>query len=584
MSDARTAAQMAVSTREASAAPPMADATTGFLDERRLLRGPWQAFERDIARLLVANGYDDVRVVGGSGDHGGDVLGVLGGKLWVFQCKHTTAGPPPREAIIEVVEAARFYEADRMVVAVSRPPGDGFNEERARYERAGLTIDVADPRVLLGLMARTPEYPPTRKRLRDYQVDASARFREALLSTGRGQVVLATGLGKTVVMAETVADLLRRGAIQGGRVLVLAHTRDLVEQLHRSFWYQLPRWVPTHQLANGESPTFWEGLTFATVQSARARLDALPDFGLVLVDEAHHIGADIFQSVVNVLRPPMLGGATATPWRGDGYDLTALLGPPVVRLGVADGLREGFLSDVDYRLLADNLNWELVQDKSRHRYSLSQLNRKLILPTRDDEAARAIRSTFDTEKRRAGIVFSPTIAHAQYFSAMLRQYGFRAETISSDMPARARDVLMAGFRAGRLDMVVTVDLFNEGVDVPDVDLVVFMRATHSRRIFVQQLGRGLRVSPLKDRVIVLDFVTDLRRVAEVVELERAARGGAMEHLMLDGEVVQFNDASAGTFLREWLLDQASLFLREDDPMLDVPRFDFPTPPAPGGVQ
>jgi len=560
------------------------DKDTGFLDERRLMRGPWQAFERDVARLLVANGYDDVRIVGGSGDHGGDVLGVQDGELWAFQCKHTTTTSPTRDAIAEVVEAGRFYGADHLVVAVSRPPSDAFNAERARYERMGLTIQVATPRVLLGLMARTPEYPRARRTLRDYQEDASTRMREALLATGRAQVVLATGLGKTLVMAETVADLLRDGLIRDDRVLVLAHTRELVDQLHRSFWYQLPAWVPTHQLSNGEMPSYWDGVTFATVQSTRAHLAELPRFGLVFVDEAHHIGADMFLDTIGELAPPMLAGVTATPWRGDRYDLDDILGPPLVRIGIADGLRRGFLSDVDYRLLADNIDWDIIQEASEHGYSLSQLNRRLILPTRDEEAANIIRDVFDTERRRAGIIFSPTIAHARHFAGMLRLYGFRAEPIASDMAARERDVLMAKFRAGQLDLIVTVDLFNEGVDVPDVDLVVFMRATHSRRIFVQQLGRGLRVSPLKDRVVVLDFVTDLRRVAEVIELDRAAGRGKLEHLALAGGLVRFKDQSAGTFLREWMLDQASLLLREDDPKLDLPRFEFPAPAAPGGVQ
>lgn len=560
------------------------DLDAGFLNERRLLHGPWQAFERDIARMLVANGYDDVRVVGGSGDHGGDVLGVQRGELWVFQCKHTTTSPPPREAIAEVVEAGRFYGADHLVVAVSRPPSDAFNADKARYERMGLTIQVASPRVLLDLMARSPEYPSSRKTLRGYQDEASTRVREALLATGRAQIVLATALGKTLIMAETVADLLRDGLIRDGRVLVLAHTRELVDQLHRSFWPQLPRWVPTHQLSNGETPSYWDGITFATVQSARARLETLPSFGLVLVDEAHHIGADMFLDTLAALAPPMLAGVTATPWRGDRYDLDDLLGPPLVRMGIADGLREGFLSDVDYRLLADNVDWQIIQDASMHSYSLTQLNKRLILPTRDEEAANITRAVFDAEKRRAGVVFSPTVAHAELFAGVLRLHGLRAEAISSETPARERDVLMAKFRAGQLDLVVTVDLFNEGVDVPDVDLVVFMRATHSRRIFVQQLGRGLRVSPGKDRVVVLDFVTDLRRIAEVIELERAARGGEVEHLILDGDIVRFNDRSAGTFLREWMLDQASLLLREDDPTLDLPRFEFPRPPLPGGVQ
>ena len=555
-----------------------------FLDERRLLLGPWQAFERDVARLLLANGFDDVRTVGGVGDRGGDVLGVKTGQLWVFQCKHTTTSPPPSDAIAEVVEAARYYRAERMVVATSRPPGDAFTQERLRLERTGLKVEVADPSVLLTLMEQTPEYSPARRTLHDFQNDVTTRFREALLDTGRAQIVLATGLGKTVVMAEVVADLLRDGLVKGDRVLVLAHTRALVDQLQRNFWYQLPKWVATHRLAEGESPSYWDGVTFATFQSASSRLETLPEFGLVLVDEAHHIGAETFRQTLEALAPPMKGGVTATPWRGDGYDVDQLLGAPVARIGISEGLQRGFLAETDYRLLADNVDWEFVQRASKHRYSLAQLNRMLILPTRDEQAVRIIKDVFEGERRRAGIVFSPTIVHADTFAGMLRHYGFRAEAISSDTPARERDVRMSRFRAGQLDLVVTVDLFNEGVDVPDVDLIVFMRATHSRRIFVQQVGRGLRVSPGKDKVIVLDFVTDLRRIAEVVELDRSVRGEVVEHLGLGGQLISFSDRSAGTFLREWMLDQASLFLREDDPKLELPEFEFPPPIPPGGVQ
>lgn len=555
-----------------------------FLSRRRLLLGPWQALERDVGRLLIANGFDDVRIVGGTGDRGGDVLGVKNGQLWIFQCKHTTTTPPPKDAVSQVVEAARYYGADRLVVAVSRPPGDGFNEEKARYERSGLKIEVADPRQLLLLMERTPEYPKAKKTLRPYQEDASTRFREALLDTGRAQVILATGLGKTVIMAELVADLLRDGLVEEGRVLVLAHTREIVDQLHFNFWYQLPKWVATHQLSDGEMPSYWDGLTFATVQSVCSQIDSLPTFGLVLVDEAHHVGADTFRRVIRSLRPKMLGGVTATPWRGDGFDLEELLGPPVVRIGIAEGLQHGFLTEVDYRLLADDIDWGFVQSASKHSYSLSHLNTKLILPKRDEEAVRIIRETFDRERRRGGIVFCRTVLHAESFAAMLRRYGFKAEAMSSTLLPRERDKLMSKFRVGQLDLVTTVDLFNEGVDVPDVDLIVFMRVTHSRRIFVQQLGRGLRVSPTKDRVVILDFVTDLRRVAEVIELDQAVRSGVVEHLGLGDKLVQFNDKSAGGFLREWMLDQASLFLREGDPILEMPEFEFPRPPSPGAVQ
>jgi superfamily II DNA or RNA helicase len=555
-----------------------------FLDTQRLLKGPWQAFERDVARLLVASGFDDVRIVGGTGDRGADVLGVAGGKVWVFQCKFTSSSSPPTQAVDEVVEAGRYYHADRLWVATSRPIGESFSDRIRYYTRQGLNVEVAQPADLIRLAATAPEYPKSRLTLHDYQEETVERLRSGLLDTGRALIVLATGLGKTVVMAETVAELLRENLIAEGRVLVLAHTVPIVSQLHRAFWHQLPKWVSTHQLSEGEFPSYWDGITFATMQSALAASDRLPIFGLVLIDEAHHVGADTYQELIQSLRPRMLGGVTATPWRGDGYDIENTLGPPLVRIGIAEGLKRGFLADVDYRLLADNIDWEFVQARSQHGYALSQLNSKLILPMRDERAAQIIADAFTSQKRRAAIIFTRSIEHANAFAGTMRSYDFKAEPISSDMSPRERDLLLAQFRAGRMDFICAVDLFNEGVDFPDVDLLAFMRVTHSRRIFVQQLGRGLRTRPGKKNVIVLDFVTDLRRIAEVLSLDQAIRGGDVERVGLGEHLVEFNERGAGDFLRDWLLDQASLFDREGDPVLELPQLDFPPPVAPGSVQ
>jgi hypothetical protein len=122
-----------------------------------------------------------------------------------------------------------------------------------------------------------------------------------------------------------------------------------------------------------------------------------------------------------------------------------------------------------------------------------------------------------------------------------------------------------------------------------VDLIVFMRVTHSRRIFVQQLGRGLRLAPGKTRVTILDFVTDLRRMAEVLELDKAMRQNDVERLGLGANVIEFADKSAGSFLREWVLDQTSLLTREGDAGLQIPQFSeaeiqFPMDHQSGTVQ
>ncbi|HTV55672.1 MAG TPA: DEAD/DEAH box helicase family protein [Terriglobia bacterium] len=553
-----------------------------FLDAASLLEGPWQAFERDVARLLVCNGFEDVRLVGGTGDHGADVLGVKNGNLWVIQCKFTTSGYPSASSVDEVGEAARFYKADRIYVASSRRAGPATYEAIKRWKALGIEIGVLEPLTLLELARKSPEYSVHRRDLRDYQEDAVEKFVATLRETRRGQVVLATGLGKTVVLAESVARLFRDEAVSGGRALVLAGTRELVDQLQHAFWDQLPKWIATHRLMGGESPRDWNGVTFATVQSAVSRLAELPEFGLVLIDEAHHVGSETFRRVTDHLSEAMIGGVTATPWRGDGYDIDGLLGQPVIKIGIAEGLRRGFLCEADYRLLADNIDWQLVRSQSRNRYSIDQLNRLLLLPTRDEEAARAVRDAFDREKRRSAVVFCSSIQHANSFAATLRLFGFKAEPITGEMTPRERDRSMAAFRKGSLDVVTTRDLFNEGVDVPDVDMIVFMRVTHSRRIFVQQLGRGLRISPNKTKVVVLDFVSDLRRIAEVIELEKAARGD-LERLRLPG-VIQFRDEGAGSFMLDWMRDQADLFTREGDPTLELPAFDFPEPHIRGAIQ
>ena len=303
--------------------------TNAFLDARRLLKGPWQAFERDVARLLISNGFQDVRVVGGSGDRGADVLGRKKDELWVIQCKFTNNGYATAAAVDEVAEAGRFYRASRMYVATSRPASPATRAAIERWGKLGLKIGILEPATLLAMAQKSPEFPSARRDLRDYQESAVELFVGALRETGRGQVVLATGLGKTVVMSEAIARLFADARVPDGRALVLAGTRELVDQLQRAFWDQLPKTIPTHRLIGGETPAFWEGITFATVQSAVARLDELPDFGLVLIDEAHHVGSDTFRQVTDRMVDSMIGGVTATPWRGDGYDIDTLLVPCV---------------------------------------------------------------------------------------------------------------------------------------------------------------------------------------------------------------------------------------------------------------
>ena len=144
---------------------------------------------------------------------------------------------------------------------------------------------------------------------------------------------------------------------------------------------------------------------------------------------------------------------------------------------------------------------------------------------------------------------------------------------SAGVSRQRRQILLNAFRLGRSPLLTSVDVFNEGVDVPDVNLIAFLRVTHSRRIFVQQLGRGLRVRTGKDKLLVLDFVSDIRRVAAALRLRRALTNDAPEMLSLPlrgGHQIEFNDATTGNFLDAWVRDAADLETAADEVRLQFP--------------
>ena len=170
-------------------------------------------------------------------------------------------------------------------------------------------------------------------------------------------------------------------------------------------------------------------------------------------------------------------------------------------------------------------------------------------------------------------MFCETVAHATHFRDILRQTlpGWRTtEALHSGMSRRDRDVILAKFRRGDVPILCAVDVLNEGIDVPDVNIIAFMRVTHSRRIFIQQLGRGLRVRPGKDRVVVLDFVSDIRRIAAVLQMQRDLSGEEETVDVPWPSEITFDDANAESFMEEWIADAASLETANDEAKLDYP--------------
>lgn len=223
---------------------------------------------------------------------------------------------------------------------------------------------------------------------------------------------------------------------------------------------------------------------------------------------------------------PFLLGLTATPWRPDDVDISEYFGEPLVSVDIVTGLRNGFLSDVDYRMYTDNINWEALGELKGKNFSPRHINRTLFITEWDDAVVFELKKVWQEQHKPRAIVFCGTIDHAATMRDRINSLGFcnasaiySQTSVGRSMDPAERNRILCDFQDGVIDVLCAVDILNEGVDVPDVNIIVFQRVTHSRRIFIQQLGRGLRLSKDKEKVIVLDFVSDIRRFAAGIDLK-----------------------------------------------------------------
>jgi len=541
--------------------------TSSFLAPQRLLTGGPQRFTRQVERLMGQLGFRDVVNIDGPGDYGGDLLGTLHDQLWVVQTKWKTRGAVDRSAVDEVSRAFEYYGATRAAVVTNTKPSADAEQRAIELLRLGRRIDFWTGSDLQSLFAAASEHPSLT--LRDYQDAAVSALWSDLQSRHRALLILATGLGKTVVGGEILGRYLRENPDRD--VLVVAHTKELVNQLERSLWRHLPKRVPTQVLTGEERPNDLRGVTCATTASALGAVLRGWRPGLVMVDETHHVGEDgQYDRLLNELSDSLQFGVTATPWRGDKYDIERRFGSTSFKLGIEDGMRRGYLATVDYRLFIDNIDWDVVRAASEHGYSIKELNSRLFLTQRDEAVVDALREAWNATVSPRAIVFCQTIEHAERMEALLRRQPewSRASALHAGMLKRDRQQRLLDFRSGRVPILAAVDILNEGVDVPDVNILAFARVTHSRRIFVQQLGRGLRLREGKDGVLALDFVSDIRRVAALLNLRRQLEASDIEVLpTVPQPSIRFSDLRAENLLEQWILDAADLETANDEARL-----------------
>lgn len=361
--------------------------------------------------------------------------------------------------------------------------------------------------------AETLEPPPEPH---EAQREALARL-QACRTEGRTRalVVLAMGLGKTWLAAfdhaQLQAELGRRP-----RLLFIAHRAELLRQAARTYRRMLRAAGETGRVGwfFAESGDLAADLVFASVAKlARpenlARL-ANETFDYVVVDEVHHAAADSYRRILDRVDPAFLLGLTATPDRTDAADILGLFDDFVAyRADIARGIELRRLTPFHYVGVKDDIDYENLPWRNR-RFDPEELSRAAQTEARMQTLWRA----WAEHGGKRTLVFCCSISHADYVRAWLRNRGVKVAAVYAGAGSDDREQSLLDLERGELAALCAVDVFNEGVDLPSIDRVVMLRPTESIVVFLQQLGRGLRTSPGKAAVNVIDFVGNHRMFLE----------------------------------------------------------------------
>ncbi len=372
-------------------------------------------------------------------------------------------------------------------------------------------------------------YPFQRDML--YQLEVERRRHDRW----RNLLVAATGTGKTVVSAFDYKRLSEEWG--GASLLFVAHRHEILKQSLATFRNVLRDGNFGELMVAGERPT--EGRhVFASIQSlhalGRSRLDAFARdaYDVVVVDEFHHAEAPTYQSLLERLQPKVLLGMTATPERADGLDIKRWFdGHIAVELRLWDALEQGLLCPFQYFGVADDVDLSEIR-WSRGGYDLGQLEG--VYTGNDARVAKVLKALSDivedqSEMRALG--FCVSVRHAHYMAECFQRAGIPAVAVSADSTPTERSDALQALRTREINVIFAVDLFNEGLDIPEIDTVLFLRPTESPVVFLQQLGRGLRRTDSKAGLTVLDFIGQQHQRFRFEERYKALLGGDRRHVL-----------------------------------------------------
>ncbi len=399
---------------------------------------------------------------------------------------------------------------------IDYPQDSGFLEARNRFEelfRHPSTIalnpqwiaDYARRRRLPALPvspgSHEREAPPTPTPVQQAALDALDATRKA--GHVRGLVVLATGLGKTWLAAFDARQM------QAKQVLFLAHREEILSQAAATFLRIRPD--ASIGFFTGNRRDHAADCLFASVQTL-ARPNHLQTldprrYDYIVVDEFHHAAAETYQRILRHVRPAFLLGLTATPDRTDQSDILSLCDDNLVhQCDLFDGISANLLAPFHYYgILDETVDYQAIPWRNG-RFDPDALDAQLVTQRRHQHTL----STWQRHRQRRTLAFCASRRHAEHVSAAFRSAGYRAAAVYGGS-TMGRTEALDQLTRGDLDILFSVDLFSEGVDVPVVDTILMLRPTESKILFLQQLGRGLRKHADKQQLVVLDFIANHKR-------------------------------------------------------------------------
>ena len=348
----------------------------------------------------------------------------------------------------------------------------------------------------------------------------------------RNLLVSATGTGKTVMAALDYQRL--RARLPRARLLFVAHRKEILDQSLATFRHALRDASFGELWVGGDRPDHFEHV-FASIQSLSTRgLDHLPrdHFDVVIIDEFHHAAAPTYKVLLDHLLPRELLGLTATPERGDDEPILQWFdGRIAAELRLWDAIDQHRLVPFAYYGIADATDYRQISWRRGRGYDPQELSN---LVTGDQVLARRIIANVAKIVPNPGSMralgFCISVAHARFMADEFNAGGLAAIAVSADTPRDERRQALQALEAGDLRVVFSVDLFNEGVDIPSVDTLLLLRPTDSSTVFLQQLGRGLRRESNKSLCTVLDFVGQHRKEFRMHRRFGALLGGSRKYL------------------------------------------------------